>query len=210
MTFFYYSVPNHQHHKDILLPKLEKDKERGYGHGDKCEETIDSEEEVYRHVNGTCITTGGMDNVHLFHKEFVNDVLWNSIHHMVKDYNTSTNKDKIQTAKITDIWWNYYEPNHTCTAHRHNGRDFSGVYLLHLEEPNPTMFVPLDNEANKMPVSVVKESIENGTFDGAVSTDECREGDVIIFPGMTTHWTTPIQTPRWVVVFDINVTWTTS
>lgn len=176
--FFHESIPNHEHHKDILLPKLEKDKERA--HRVK--------------TNGTGISTTGLVNFELFHEEFVSDTIWKPFNQMLSEFDTYLNKVKIVNSSVKTIWWNYYEPGEVCHPHRHYKSDFTGLYLLHLEEPNPTKFLPTNNSSNTYPL-----------FDGIVSSEQCKEGDVLIFPGKILHWTTPIQTSRWVVIFDINV-----
>ena len=176
--FFYQTVPNHEEHKRILLPKLEKDKERAH-RGE---------------INGTGITTSGLVNFELFHEEFVRDAIWDPFNQMLKEFDSNLNKVKLVRSNVKTIWWNYYDPHEICNPHRHYQSDFTGIYLLHLEEPNPTKFLPTNNSSNTYPL-----------FDGIVSSTQCKEGDVMIFPGKILHWTTPIPTPRWVVVFDINV-----
>jgi hypothetical protein len=176
--FFYRSIPNHIQHKETLLPVLEESKK--YAHRSD--------------VNGTGLTTSRENNFSLFHKEFVQEVIWDSFNQMLQEFSLEMNKVKIQSSSVSDVWWNYYEPNEVCHPHRHYRTDFSGVYLLHLEEPNPTKFLPTNNSSNTYPL-----------FDGTVSSEQCVEGDVLIFPGKILHWTTPIQTPRWVVVFNINL-----
>ena len=176
--FFHESISNHEHHKQILLPKLEKDKERA--HRVK--------------TNGTGISTTGLVNFELFHEEFVSDTIWKPFNQMLSEFDTYLNKVKIVNSSVKTIWWNYYEPGEVCHPHRHYKSDFTGLYLLHLEEPNPTKFLPTNNSSNTYPL-----------FDGIVSSEQCKEGDVLIFPGKILHWTTPIQTSRWVVIFDINV-----
>jgi hypothetical protein len=170
--FFYESISNHEHHKQILLPKLEKDKQRARR----------------GKVNGTGITTSSLVNFDLFHEEFVTDAIWNPFHQMLQEFDSNLNKIKLN---LKSIWWNYYDPHEVCNPHRHYLSDFTGIYLLHLEEPNPTLFLPTLHH--------------NHLFDGVVSSTQCKEGDVMIFSGKILHWTTPITTPRWVVVFDINM-----
>jgi hypothetical protein len=176
--FFYHSIPNHQQHKEIILPKLEKDKDRAFR----------------ATANGTCITTSTLSNFDLFHEEFVREVIWNPFNQMLSEFDIHLNKIKLTNSKVNAVWWNYYEPNEICHPHRHYQSDFTGIYLLHLEEPNPTRFLPTNNSSNTYPL-----------FDGIVLSEQCVEGDVLIFPGKILHWTVPITTPRWIVAFDINV-----
>jgi hypothetical protein len=175
--YFHTSISNHTEHKSILLPKLEQDSR------------------AYRDTShGSGTTSSRLNNYDLFHTEFVEDVIWKPFNQMLTEFDDRFNKLKIHSSKIIGIWWNHYQPYEVCNPHRHYGSDFTGIYLLHLEEPNSTKFLPTNNSANTYPL-----------FDNIVGSEQCKEGDVLIFPGKILHWTTPVSTTRWAVVFDFKV-----
>ena len=171
---FHTKIPNHQEIKDKYLPLLEKDHtlraRQGYT------------------ASGT--TVFGQNNFHLFDESFVQDVVWKPFHKMLDELPPIHHHSIIKTIKISDIWYNRYLKDHICKPHIHTGCSFSAIYLLHLQEPNPTVFIPnLQNYSYMM-------------YENNIETKHITEGEVMIFPSNMLHYCLPIVKERWVVVWN--------
>ena len=94
-------------------------------------------------------------------------------------------------SNITDIWWNYYYPNGFARPHKHNTSDFSGIYLLHNEEPNTTSFIQTSGES--------QYNYQQRNYNASDIT----EGHVIIFPSYLMHYTTPCTKNRIIVAWNV-------
>lgn len=104
----------------------------------------------------------------------------------------------IRTPKhsaVKNIWYNYYVEGHNQEVHNHVPNcNLSGIYLLHLEEKNKTVFYSYNSsicgflEPNKQLV-------------------EAEEGDIIIFPSSLLHYVLPCEKPRATIAFNIECTW---
>ena len=97
---------------------------------------------------------------------------------------------KIKSINISDIWYNRYLKDHICRPHIHTGCSYSAIYLLHLQEPNPTVFIPnLQNYSYMM-------------YENNIETKHITEGEVMIFPSNMLHYCLPIEKERWVIVWN--------
>jgi hypothetical protein len=173
--FFWTTVENHQKHKEKYVPMFREQMEKAHR----------------ADLNGSGLTTHGENNFSYFDQEFVENVIWKPYHQMLSEYKMPN--FTITDSSVSTIWWNHYEPGEYCAPHRHYRADFTGIYILEMDEPNTTCFMPSNNSSNTFPI-----------FDGIQRSKEVKEGDVLIFPGRLLHWTNPCQKERWTVIFDLN------
>lgn len=81
--------------------------------------------------------------------KFLNDIIWNPIDQMfAEDFFPGILPE---TSEIAEIWFNVYKPGESQEVHDHNGHyttengkhiccSYSGIYILHAEENNKTVF----------------------------------------------------------------------
>jgi hypothetical protein len=93
------------------------------------------------------------------------------------------------------LWFNKYVPGSFARPHEHYSVDLSGIYIVHSEEPNPTIFKQHVNVGNWR---YLKEDY---------TTEDVKEGSVILFPSHLQHWTLPCKAQRYIISFDISVEW---
>lgn len=102
------------------------------------------------------------------------------------------NIQKPKSSVITKIWYNQYEKAQYQEVHSHSkSSTLSGIYLLHLEEKNKTVFYSYGASVN-----LLTSPVKNLT--------EAREGDIIIFPSHLLHYVLPCEENRISVAFNIN------
>jgi hypothetical protein len=100
-----------------------------------------------------------------------------------------------KSSKVKNIWYNYYEQGHNQEIHTHvPNSNLSGIYLLHLEEKNKTVFYSYNSSICGLS-SPVKQLVE------------AEEGDIIIFPSVLLHYVIPCEKPRATIAFNIECTW---
>jgi hypothetical protein len=90
--------------------------------------------------------------------------------------------------EIKAIWCNYYEKGGYHGLHHHEKSDISGVYLLHLEEPNLTNFYSYNDCL-----------LQTWSKD----TKDIEEGNIIFFPSHLLHEAKATDTARVTISFDI-------
>jgi hypothetical protein len=137
---------------------------------------------------GNATTTNGSIDLSPFTPEILDDIIWTPFELMLQELQVCTPTQ----SKLKSIWWNYYKPGQYTEPHKHVDCDFSGIYLLHLEEPNTTVFYQ-NGESPSFPL-----------FDEYYNTTHIEEGSTIIFPGRLLHYAKPSLKDRYVVVFNID------
>ena len=96
-------------------------------------------------------------------------------------------------STVTRIWYNHYNNLQGQEVHTHTGDgNLSGIYLLHLEEKNKTVFY-----------SYV--SGNSGLCHEHKKTDEIEEGNIILFPSHLLHYVLPSKEKRITVAFNIKI-----
>lgn len=132
---------------------------------------------------------------------FLDNVVWNPIDQMFsQDFFNCMLPD---SSEISELWFNVYKPGQSQEVHDHNGfftsvdgkpvsSSYSGIYILHSEESNKTVFYQ-QGPSPGAPVS------------GAINyrTDHITEGNVIIFPSNLLHYVLPCERPRTTIAFNI-------
>lgn len=95
-----------------------------------------------------------------------------------------------QSSKISDLWYNYFEEGGSHKPHTHSDSFISGIYILHLEEKNSTVF--FGSGQNNSPF-----------YNFVHQTDYVREGTIILFPSDMWHYVDNIHSKRITISFNI-------
>jgi hypothetical protein len=139
---------------------------------------------------GNATTTNGSIDLSPYTPEILKDIIWDPFDLMLEELQAFQPVE----SKLHSIWWNYYKPGEYTEPHKHVDCDFSGIYLLHVEEPNTTVFYQ-NGESPSFPL-----------FDEYYNTTHVKEGSTLIFPARLLHYTKPSLKERYVVVFNITTT----
>ena len=112
------------------------------------------------------------DNILLdMSEEEYNNIIWDPFSEMLRDPNLHI-LHKPEESRLETIWYNVYRDNKCWhQPHTHPSSTFSGIYLLHLEGENGTVFSQLGHHL----------------FQQNYDTSERTEGEVIIFPSSLQH-----------------------
>lgn len=137
----------------------------------------------------------------LYENYFTSNVIWPYFDNMLVEL--CNNIPLPIESYISEIWYNVYEKGNFQEPHQHdrNYRNVSdkvhvnsycGIYLLHLEEKNTTVFY----EEPPIPCSIDNSGIN-------FLTDFMEEGNVILFPSGLSHYVLPSKTDRCTISFNI-------
>ena len=112
------------------------------------------------------------DNILLdMSEEEYNNIIWDPFSEMLRDPDLRI-LHKPEESRLETIWYNVYRDNKCWhQPHTHPSSTFSGIYLLHLEGENGTVFSQLGHHL----------------FQQNYDTSERTEGEVIIFPSSLQH-----------------------
>jgi hypothetical protein len=176
---FWAKAKNHLANKDFLyeeiIGSLDKTKDNHLGHW-KCD------------VNTEFFA--GSDTHSKYINLIVNDV-YPALDCMFNELPIKTPRN----STVKNIWYNYYEKGHTQEVHNHGSNySLSGIYLLHLEEKNKTVFYSYNASTC-------------GFLSGAKQLTEAEEGDIVIFPSSFLHYVLPCEKPRATIAFNIECDW---
>ena len=95
-------------------------------------------------------------------------------------------------STVTEIWYNYYNTLQGQEVHNHSGSSLSGIYLLHLQEENKTVFYS-HSSTNSILCNETKK------------TTEIQEGNIMLFPSHLAHYVLPCNKKRITIAFNIKV-----
>jgi hypothetical protein len=123
-----------------------------------------------------------------FTNDILEDIIWKPLEQMHEEKNIS----KPQGYNLDALWWNNYTSGGRTKVHKHERADWSGIYLLHLEESNTTTFY-----------SQYGEAPNSGYMNQHKVMDNATEGDVIIFPSFMQHCGDVCTKNRIIVSFDV-------
>jgi len=123
-------------------------------------------------------------------KEMETSVVWNPFKQLLLE---KTFTPSIQDATLTSMWWNVYSPGDYARPHNHHQSDFSGIYIVSMNEKNKTLFHSYGSSYN-LPWNTE-----------TYSTDKIKEGQVMIFPSSLIHSVESCSKERVVVSFNITV-----
>lgn len=140
---------------------------------------------------GKAKSSYGIHQKNVLTPQMEHDVIWNpfKLLTMEKSFNVLP-----QNAELTSIWWNHYSPGDYARPHNHTRSDFSGVYIVLMNEMNKTMFHSFGTSYN-LPWNTE-------TF----VANKITEGQVMIFPSSLIHSVEPCEQERVIVSFNLSVT----
>lgn len=171
--FIYWTkVNNHKAIKDGLVPTI-----KALSKSDTNTVTVDGSISSYYHQRYPYIN-----------KSMLTDIVYNPVQHMIEEKGF----DKPDKFEIDGLWWNNYQAGGNTRVHKHSRGDWSGIYLLHLEEPNTTTFIAQYGEASNT------EFMNQNKI-----MDEVSEGHVMIFPSFILHYAKPSIKNRIIISFDV-------
>lgn len=179
----WYSIPNHQQIKQQLLPHI-------YSQTSK-------KQECFKRQYATGLLSGPTTSFYhqsfdLFTDDILNDIVWKPFDEMMteKQYQFKTE------SNLISLWWNVYDRGDSAKIHRHSAGDFSGIYLLHNEEDNKTVFFHDEVGQPNFP----KE-------DALYYTSHITEGHVMLFPSYLAHYVEPCEKNRVIISFNLVTTY---
>jgi hypothetical protein len=131
-------------------------------------------------------------------QKFLEKVIWDNFDQMLLELNRSILKIPFpKKSNIPNIWSNYYSEGMFQEVHNHNNNNckcnFSGIYLMHLEENNTTTFI------DDTSYSIYPNSDNLQTF----KTNHIKEGNIIFFPSNLMHYVNPCMRNRITISFNI-------
>lgn len=170
---FYTKVRNHEQLKKKLLPQI-------YAN----ESSI-----TYKGEYQDSITNYFEENNILLdmEEEIYHNVVWDPFNEMLEDPNLNI-VHRPQESKLQSMWYNVYRDGKCWhKTHTHPSSTFSGIYLLHLEGENGTVFTQLGHQL----------------FEMSYNTKNNVEGEVIIFPSSLPHSVVSFGTHKVSISFNI-------
>jgi len=181
---YHYNVPEHVQIKQELKPKLDAFYQKHH------------KEQMYKWKIDKSYGTGVCTNFHetssqikWYTNEHLKAIVWNSLDELL-----SKLKYRDSNFKLIRFWWNVYQKGDHAPLHNHGMFGISGVYLLHLNEPNKTVFF-----------SKSKTILENGSDICQYCTDDVPEGTVMLFPSSLSHYVEPAETARMTISFNVSI-----
>lgn len=179
---YHYAVPEHQQLKEELQPKLESFYQKH------------SQEKKYRWTNDPLITSKMCTNFNQaslqknwYTQQHLEAIVWNPLDQLLQKLNERTSR-----CKLSMFWWNVYQKGDSAPIHNHGSFGLSGVYLLHLNEPNKTVFLHNTRMLLKNQQDLIHYDTKN-----------VREGTVLLFPSSLNHFVEPAGTTRMTISFNV-------
>lgn len=140
-------------------------------------------------------------NEFLYEDYFTSNVIWPYFDNMLVEMRE--NIPLPMESYISCSWYNLYNPGDFQETHQHDKnyariRDkihvnaYCGIYLLHLEETNKTIFY----EEPPIPCSLDNSGVN-------FNTDFLEEGSIIFFPSGLSHYVLPAKAKRCTISFNI-------
>ena len=169
---FWTKVNNHKKIKDTLVPII-----KTISNNENSTVTVDGSTTTYYHQTYSYFTS-----------DMIDDIILKPIEQM----HTEKNLNRPLRFHLDALWWNNYTSGGRTKVHKHQHADWSGIYLLHLEEPNTTTFYSQYGEAPNI-----------GYMNQHKVMDNVVEGDVMIFPSFMQHCGDVCTKNRIIVSFDV-------
>jgi len=129
-------------------------------------------------------------SVSLFTNQILTDLIWNPLDLMIKEMNGCYPVPA--QSHLAGIWWNIYPAGSYAQVHDHRGYDLSGVYFMHMNEPNSLVFQPES-----------QDSFFPFTSDTLYTDKITKEGTLVLFPAGMKHYVTPVSEMRISISFNL-------
>lgn len=181
---FVYSekIKNHSNIKEKLLPYIEND-------------VVIANRTICKD-NGAVVKTSFYDcySNHCFLRYLeeigvLNDIVWEPLDNCLSKLPFEVGSPP-KTSTINTLWYNFFERGGKHGPHIHPSSFISGIYILHLEEKNPTVFFG--------------SSLPSCPFHAfTYNTQHLTEGTVILFPSEMWHFVDEVKTKRITISFNI-------
>jgi uncharacterized protein (TIGR02466 family) len=175
---FVTTIQNHESIKAQLMPDI-----LSFYHEHK-----DDEQQHWNKI--PVVTNYNHQSVDCFTDEIKQDLIWNSLDLMFHEMNG--HYPIPSQIHLTSIWWNVYTSGSYANSHDHRGYDLSGVYFLHMNEPNTLVFEP-DSSDSFFP----------WTTETFYTNDKTTEGSLVLFPSSMKHYVTPVSEMRITISFNL-------
>jgi uncharacterized protein (TIGR02466 family) len=179
-------IENHIDIKNYLMPYIESSESNQH----KCNDHYAKVRTSY-FENSKMNEEGLKDSFSEFisKSKFLDDIVWNPLDKCLSELPFVVDH-KPKKSTIDNFWFNYFERGGYHSTHVHIGSFISGIYILHLEEENPTIFLGNNNNINYY------------TFE--YSTNKVVEGSVLLFPSQMLHFVREVNTKRVTISFNIS------
>ena len=143
----------------------------------------------------------GLNNF-LYGECFAKDVIWPYFDNMLVEMQSNLDQMPIESY-INYAWFNLYEKGDYQETHQHDRNyidsektvhtnAFCGIYLLHLEEENKTVFY----QEPPVPCSATNSGVN-------FQTNFLEEGSIMFFPSGLSHYVLPSDSKRCTISFNI-------
>lgn len=148
------------------------------------------DDEDYHWGNINVVNNHRHQSVELFTNQILNDLIWNPTDNMIEEMNG--HYPIPARSHLAGIWWNIYPAGSYAQVHDHRGYDLSGVYFMHMNEPNTLVFQPDSND-----------SFFPWTADTLYTDKMTQEGSLVLFPSGLKHYVTPVSEMRISISFNL-------
>tara|TARA_B100000900_G_scaffold390979_1_gene385152 strand:+ start:632 stop:1207 length:576 start_codon:yes stop_codon:yes gene_type:complete len=170
---FWTKVRNHEQLKKKLLPQIYAN-ESEIAYDGAYQDSVTN----YFEENNILLDMG---------EEEYHNIIWDPFNEMLQDPNLRILHTP-EESQLQSIWYNVYRDKKCWhKTHTHPSSTFSGIYLLHLEGENGTVFTQLGHQL----------------FMQNYETKHNTEGDVIIFPSSLPHSVISFDTHKISISFNI-------
>jgi len=173
-----HTVNNHEFLKAELMPSI------------LSQYTQNKTNDDYRWARTNTINNHHAQDLSLFTPQILKDMIWNPLDAMFDDMKSFYSIP--YKSHLAGIWWNVYTAGSTAQVHDHRGYDLSGVYLLHMNEPNTLTFQP-----------ECYDGFFPFTYDILYTDSITQEGTVLFFPSAMKHYVNPCTEMRVSISFNL-------
>ena len=181
--FFWTRVENHKEIKEQYFDRLKE----------HCENYRDKNDSWECDVSSSFFAKEDPAKHTVFDDHFYQSVVWSTFNECLDEVTGSGVLPHPENATIDDVWANLYRPGDFQEVHDHMGSVWSGIYVMHLQELNTTMF--------QYHNTVQPYFNDIGT--ASIDTKHITEGNVIWFPSSLNHYVNPAKKERLTVAFNL-------
>ena len=129
---------------------------------------------------------------YLSNLDLLKDIVWNPMDDCISQLPFLV-QSYPKKSSVDSIWYNYFENGGFHEPHIHQNSFISGIYILHLEEKNPTVFFGSGSS--------------NDSFNYFYhETDYLEEGTIVLFPSDMWHFVNSVKKKRITISFNISST----
>lgn len=140
-------------------------------------------------------------NALFYSQHFCSSVIWTYFDNMLVEMKDTLNVP--ERSYLSYCWYNLYDAGSFQEPHQHDNNyfyaddkihsnSFCGIYFLHMEEENKTVF----EQQPPIPGSTTNSGY-------LIHTKFLQEGDVVFFPSGLSHYVLPCESRRCTISFNI-------